>query len=117
PHRPGHRRVMCPNHLRPVGIALPLYHDSHLCFPPGSYVMGPSFPLQSGWGWGAMILPAVEQQALHDQIDFGKGTAVGNNLPLIATSIPLWRCPAEVAADQIEAFPLDHLPFPLAAGN
>jgi prepilin-type N-terminal cleavage/methylation domain-containing protein/prepilin-type processing-associated H-X9-DG protein len=115
--RSSARRVMCANQLRQMGLALHLYHDSHLCFPPGSYVMGPSFPMQTGWGWGAMILPALEQQALHEQIDFGSGTAVGNNLSLIASSIPLWRCPAEVAPEQIEAFPLDHLPFLLAAGN
>jgi prepilin-type N-terminal cleavage/methylation domain-containing protein/prepilin-type processing-associated H-X9-DG protein len=115
--RASARRVTCANQLRQMGLALHLYHDSSLCFPPGSYVMGPSFPMQSGWGWGAMILPALEQQALHDQIDFGNGTAVGNNLSLIARSIPLWRCPSEIAPDQIEAFPLDHAPFRLASGN
>ena len=115
--RASARRVMCGNQLRQMGLALHLYHDSHLCFPPGSYVMGPSFPMQSGWGWGAMILPALEQQSLHNQIDFRSGTAVGNNLALIATSIPPWRCPSEIAADQIEAFPLDHSPFLLASGN
>src|SRR5262245_58605742 len=115
--RASARRVMCANQLRQLGLALHLYHDSHLCFPPGSYVMGSSFPMQTGWGWGAMILPSVEQEALHDQLDFAHGTAVGNNLPLIATSIPLWRCPAEIAPDEIEAFPLDHSPFLLASGN
>jgi prepilin-type processing-associated H-X9-DG protein len=109
--------VMCANQLRQMGLALHLYHDSHLCFPPGSYVMGPSFTMQTGWGWGAMILPGVEQRPLYDQVDFGTGTAVGSNLPLIATAIPLWRCPSEIAPNQIQAVPLDHPPFPLASGN
>jgi len=115
--RSSARRVMCANQLRQLGLALHLYHDSHLCFPPGSYVMGPSFPMQTGWGWGAMVLPNVEQRVLYEQVDFGKGTAVGSNLPLIARAISLWRCPAETSADQIQAFPLDHSPFPLASGN
>jgi len=115
--RASARRVMCANQLRQLGLALHLYHDSQLCYPPGSYVMGPSFPMQTGWGWGAMILPDVEQHSTYDQVDFGKGTAMGNNLPLIARSISLWRCPSEIAPDQIEAFPLDYPPFLLAAGN
>jgi len=115
--RASARRVMCANQLRQLGLALHLYHDSHLCFPPGSYVMGPSFPMQTGWGWGAMILPGVEQGSLHDQVNFGNGTAVRSNLALIARPISLWRCPAEIAPDQIEAFPLDYPPFFLASGN
>src|SRR5262245_41568787 len=114
--RASARRVTCSNQLRQLGLALHLYHDSQLCFPPGSYVMGPSFPMQTGWGWGAMILPGVEQRPLHDQINFGNGTAVGSNLALIARTIQVWRCPAEIAPDQIEAFPLDYPPFPLASG-
>jgi len=116
--RASARRITCQNQARQLGLALHLYHDSHLCFPPGSFVMGPSFPMQSGWGWGAMILPSVEQKPLYQQIDFGHGTAVGGNLALIATAIPLWRCPAEVAPENIQAVPIDgHPPFDLASGN
>jgi prepilin-type N-terminal cleavage/methylation domain-containing protein/prepilin-type processing-associated H-X9-DG protein len=116
--RASARRITCRNQARQLGLALHLYHDGYLCFPPGSYVMGPSFPIQSGWGWGAMILPSVEQNSLYRQIDFGRGTAVGGNLSLIAASIPLWRCPAEVAAETILAVPIDgHPPFDLASGN
>lgn len=116
--RASARRVACRNQVRQLGLALHLYHESHLCFPPGSFVMGPSFPIQSGWGWGAMILPSVEQKPLYEQIDFGHGTAVGNNLALIATTVPLWRCPSEIAPEHIHAVPLDdHPPFDLASGN
>jgi prepilin-type N-terminal cleavage/methylation domain-containing protein/prepilin-type processing-associated H-X9-DG protein len=115
--RESARRMNCRNQLRQLGLALHNYHDSRLCFPPGSYIMGPSFPIQSGWGWGAMILPGVEQNALYDQINFSRGTAVGGNLALIGMPIPLWRCPSEVSGDQIHVVPLDHPPFDLAAGN
>jgi len=77
--REGARRLTCRNQLREVGLALQNYHGTHGCFPPGSYVMGPSFPMQSGWGWGAMILPFIDQTALYELIDFGHGTAVGGN--------------------------------------
>src|SRR5262245_51082859 len=42
--RASARRLTCTNQLRQLGLALHIYHDSHRCFPPGSLVMGPSFP-------------------------------------------------------------------------
>lgn len=111
------RRMTCQNQLRQLGLALHVYHGSHLCFPAGSFVMGPSFPIQSGWGWGARILPGVEQNTFYDRIDFGSGTAVTGNLPLISTTIPLWRCPSEIGPDVITAYPLTHPAFDLASGN
>jgi len=115
--RASARRIACQNQLRQLGLALHTYHTSHLCFPQGSFVMGPSFPIQSGWGWGAMILPAVEQSALSDRLDFGTGTAVAGNLALIATPLSLWRCPSENGPDDITAVPLTHPVFDLASGN
>lgn len=115
--RESARRLTCLNHLRQCGLGLHNYHDSRGCFPPGSYVMGPSFAMQSGWGWGAMILPAVDQAALYTRIDFGRGTAVGDNLALIATPLALWRCPSETAPDRVLCQPPDRPQYPLASGN
>ena len=78
--RDAARRTVCKNQLRQLGLALHMYHEVHRCFPPGSYVMGPSFPMQSGWGWGAMALPYIEQSAIYEQINFGLGTGLGGNL-------------------------------------
>ncbi|RPI88881.1 MAG: DUF1559 domain-containing protein, partial [Planctomycetaceae bacterium] len=111
------RRIMCQNQVRQLGIALHLYHDSHSCFPAGSYVMGPSFPMQSGWGWGAMILPGIEQGSLYRSLDFGRGTAIGDNLRLIATTVPLYRCPSEPASERVHVVSTDHEPYDLASGN
>lgn len=94
-----------------------MYHEVHRCFPPGSYVMGSSFPMQSGWGWGAMILPYLEQNAVYQQIDFASGTGLGNNLALIARPLPAFRCPSEIGPDTINCVPADSPPFQLASGN
>lgn len=115
--RASARRVSCQNQLRQLSLGLITYHDSHGCFPPGSFVMGMSHPMQSGWGWGAMILPAVDQGPLYQRIDFGQGTAVAGNLALIATPIPFWRCPADVGLERIVISPLTRPPFDLASGN
>ena len=45
------------------------------------------------------------------------GGAVGGNLTLIGTPVPLWRCPSEIAPESIHDAPLDHPPFDLASGN
>jgi prepilin-type N-terminal cleavage/methylation domain-containing protein/prepilin-type processing-associated H-X9-DG protein len=111
------RRTICKNQLRQLAQGLHSYHDVHRCFPPGSYVMGPSFPIQSGWGWGAMVLPHVELAALHRQIDFGLRTGDLPNLERIALPIPLFRCPCEIAPESITCAPTDAPPYLLASGN
>lgn len=115
--RESARRMTCRNQLRQLGMALQGYHASHDCFPPGSIVMGPGFPTLSGWGWGAMVLPGVEQQGVYEQIDFKRGTAVGGNLALIARPIPLWRCPSDASPDAIKVLQSSHQQFDLASGN
>src|SRR5579871_5665604 len=115
--RAGARRASCQNQLRQLGLGLHLYHDGHGCFPPGSYIMGPSFPIQSGWGWGAMVLPFVDEGPLYEQINFDLGTAVSGNFPLIATPVAIWRCPSDIAPDSISAEPVFHPPFDLPSGN
>jgi prepilin-type N-terminal cleavage/methylation domain-containing protein/prepilin-type processing-associated H-X9-DG protein len=115
--RAAARRLQCKNHLRQLGLGLHLYHDSHQCFPAGSYVMGPSMAIQSGWGWGAMILPSIEQSSLYNLIDFGHGNATGNNLAVIATPNPIWRCPSDLDLERVTAHPVGNLRYDLASGN
>ena len=111
------RRVQCQNQLRQLGLALHNYHDRFSRFPAGSYVRGPSFSIMSGWGWGAMILPSLEQSALFSQIDFSTGTAVGNNQSIIATPIGLWRCPAAIAPERMSINSAGRSTFEIASGN
>jgi prepilin-type N-terminal cleavage/methylation domain-containing protein/prepilin-type processing-associated H-X9-DG protein len=115
--RDAARRTICKNQLRQLGLALHMYHEVHRHFPPGSYTMGPSFPMQTGWGWGAMLLPYIEQHSLYERINFGLGTGLGDNLPLIAMSVPAFRCPSEIGADSISCIPMGDPPFKLASGN
>jgi prepilin-type N-terminal cleavage/methylation domain-containing protein/prepilin-type processing-associated H-X9-DG protein len=111
------RRTACKNQLRQLGLALHMYHEVHRCFPPGSYVMGSGFPMQTGWGWGAMVLPYIEQNAIYSQIQFGAGTGVGDNLALIAKPITAFRCFSEIGPETIRCAPPDAPPFQLASGN
>jgi prepilin-type N-terminal cleavage/methylation domain-containing protein len=114
--RDAARRTMCKNQLRQLTLGLHMYHEVHRCFPPGSYVMGPSFPTQSGWGWGAMVLPFIEQNAIYTRINFGSGTGLGDNLALIATPISTFRCPSEIGPDKLGCTTVGPA-FELASGN
>ncbi len=49
--RDAARRTVCKNQLHQLALAMHNYYDVHGFFPAGAYVMGPSFPIQSGWGW------------------------------------------------------------------
>ncbi len=115
--RAAARRIQCQNQLRQLGLALHNYHDTHACFPAGSYVLGPAFQTQSGWGWGAMILPHIEQTPLYQQLDFDHGTAVGANLARIATPVSIWRCPSDTAPAQMHIVPWNYPPLEIASGN
>lgn len=111
------RRVHCQTQQRQLGLALHNYHDNYLRFPAGSYVRGPSFSTMTGWGWGAMILPMIEQSPLYSQIDFSLGTAVGTNTAVIAKSLPLWRCPADTAPETMTILPIGRSSITIASGN
>jgi prepilin-type N-terminal cleavage/methylation domain-containing protein/prepilin-type processing-associated H-X9-DG protein len=100
--REAARKSACHNNLKQLALALHSYHEQKNVLPSGSYVIGPSFATLSGWGWGAMILPQVDQGALYNTLDFNIGTAVGANRSRISTPIPLWKCasdPVETAID------------------
>jgi prepilin-type N-terminal cleavage/methylation domain-containing protein len=97
------RRTECKNHLRQIGLGLHQYHESHDTLPPGSIVLSPLFPVQSGFGWGTFVLPQLEQSVLYQQLDFNIGNTLGVNREAISHSLPLFRCPSDPAPEQISA--------------
>lgn len=83
--REAARRMSCGNNLKQLGLALQLYHDVHKTFPPG--VIGDDVRNSPGiasgafraFGWGALVLPFLEEGPLHQQLDF--------NIPIFAVPI------------------------------
>ncbi|MGZ0171140.1 MAG: DUF1559 family PulG-like putative transporter [Planctomycetales bacterium] len=98
--REAARRAQCKSHLKQVGIALANHHDIHQIFPPGH---GNSGGIQAGaspedegtsahWGWGARLLPQLDQASLFDQLNVGNiglDTAVADPTMLAAIQNPL----------------------------
>lgn len=100
--REAARRSECQNRLKQLSLALHNYHDAHRCLPSGSIMRGPAFTPFSGWGWGSMILPALEQGGLSAKCDFSINTAVGSNRDAIRVALPVFRCPSDIAPDTVE---------------
>lgn len=114
--REAARRTQCRSRLHQISIALHNYLDTHQTYPIGSLTVGPSYTPFSGWGWGAMLLPYLDQQPLYSQIDFSTQTAVGPNQAAIVASLPAWICTSDVGPS---AFDLDvsGSSIPVATGN
>lgn len=111
--REAARRMECSNHLRQLGLAMQNYHANFQRFPSGfdsyptSNGTAPAFvrmdPVTwdagSGWGWGAQILPFIEQSGMKDSLRFDRPIWDPSNTGLIATKIPTFLCPSATGGD------------------
>ncbi len=79
--REAARRSQCSNNLKQLGLAIHNYHDSYKVCPPGwcrkqttpgnNVAAYNTSNNRNLWGWTAMILPYIEQSALHDILSVG----------------------------------------------
>ncbi|HSG71910.1 MAG TPA: DUF1559 domain-containing protein [Planctomycetaceae bacterium] len=65
--REAARASMSKNNLKQIGIAMHNYHDKFDVFPPAMMVNESGYEMH---GWPALLLPYIEQTALHSTIDF-----------------------------------------------
>ncbi len=70
--REAARRMSCSNNLKNLSLAIQNYHDTMSRFPSAYFDSGVDF--QESWGWGALILPYMEQQALHTTLGVNNGS-------------------------------------------
>jgi len=101
--RAAARQTQCGNSLKQLGLGLQSYmgQAGHL---PAGLIRAPnnatSLYQGPGWGWGALILPQLEQEPLFSRLD-----PATRNLSLDASLIPdaqtqlaVFRCPSSPAA-------------------
>ncbi len=95
--REAARRSSCVNNLKQLGLALQNYHDAHNTFPPGyvSNFDSSGNDTGPGWGWGAMILPAMDQGNIQSTITFTTPIESSQNSVARTTSITSWLCPSD----------------------
>jgi prepilin-type N-terminal cleavage/methylation domain-containing protein/prepilin-type processing-associated H-X9-DG protein len=94
--RESANRIRCANNLKQIGLALQNYHGNYGALPPAYR----SDPWGIGWGWGALILPELEQDPLYNQLGlpdsvFGDGVGLALPTPLTQTILPVFVCPSD----------------------
>lgn len=109
--REAARRMQCSNNLKNLALACHNYHDTYKTFPAGwvGHVQNPvgnsvgASGVQSPmWGWGALLLPFVEQSPLHDKIGVGRNSLQDAAVAFttdMQQPISTFRCPSDVAPD------------------
>jgi prepilin-type processing-associated H-X9-DG protein len=103
-------RIKCANNVRQLGLAALQYHDGHGSFPAGlEYQSGPHpMPLSS---WLTRLLPYVDQPNLWaaTQAAYAQDPNPAHNPPHVglATVVPLFACPADQRARQVQFAPID----------
>ncbi len=93
-------RTKCQNNLKQLTLALHNYASTFGPLPPGYKAPG-NIP---GWGWGAHVLPFVEQDALATALGapaatFGGGANPAPPTPLTQTRLDLFVCPSDTGPD------------------
>lgn len=129
--RESARRMQCENNLKQIALASQSYHTAYGVFPSGAINPGAT-GYAPGCGWGKytlgeirnytahlLLLPFLEQTALHDQIDFhqpvsgyhgGCGEDDFGNFQAVLENkyLPVFACPSD---------PLGTTPFTSAAAS
>src|SRR4051794_31705721 len=103
--RESARRTQCVNNLKQVGLALQGYHDIHLALPPG-YVSGfdaVGDDTGPGWGWGAMLLPHLEQGPLFQSCNFSLAIEAQANATGRQAVVGGFLCPSDTTASAYRA--------------
>jgi prepilin-type N-terminal cleavage/methylation domain-containing protein/prepilin-type processing-associated H-X9-DG protein len=67
--REAARRMQCANNLKQLGLAFHNYHDAHRVLPFSHFIDRRNL---NAHGWGAMLLPYVDQAALYNQFNFSQ---------------------------------------------
>lgn len=91
--REAARATQCRNNIKQIVLALHNYHDRMNVFPSGW--TADRIRNEQGWGWGAMILPELEQSALFNKLSMHESITSGNNKPILMTQISAYLCPSD----------------------
>jgi prepilin-type N-terminal cleavage/methylation domain-containing protein len=98
-------RTKCSNNLHQMIIACHNYHDVNHWFPPAFKADVPN-QLCEGWGWGAILLPYIEQDNLYKNAGVATqpfAIPAGSNNPVpnqwTQTPLKMYRCPSDTGPD------------------
>ena len=97
--RESARSMQCKNNLKQLGLALHNYTSAHKRLPSGyiSRFTSTGVDTGPGWGWAAMLLPQLEQNAAYQAIDFLSGIETPANAVARVVNFPVFLCPSDDA--------------------
>lgn len=102
--RESARQSQCKNNLKQMGIALHNYHEVHNTFPPGWIGVDQATRAHeaeghTGFGWGTMLLPELDQANLAKVIDTRESIAHASNRPHLIKPLTIYRCPSDTGPE------------------
>jgi prepilin-type processing-associated H-X9-DG protein/prepilin-type N-terminal cleavage/methylation domain-containing protein len=93
--RAAARRISCDNNLKQLGLGLLNYESAHRKLPAGYlFKRGPQGN-HSGFGWGAMILPYVEQSSVYNSLNFDVPLFADANASIRQSHLSVFLCPED----------------------
>lgn len=117
--REAARRSQCVNNMKQIGVAMHNYVAAVGVFPPG-YVSAVDpkvldacnqdaenqhgVDLGTGWAWGSMILPYLDQGPLYNSINFNLSVAYRQNDTCSLTALNVYLCPSDPGPSTIPVF-------------
>ena len=112
--REAARRASCANNMRQLGLAMHNFESANQHFPPGfsstpttngnvpsgTFINPETWNAAPGWGWAAFLLPFMEGNNIHDQIDFETPIWAQEHQVAIQNQLPGLFCPSSSGDDQ-----------------
>ncbi|MBI2823599.1 MAG: DUF1559 domain-containing protein [Planctomycetia bacterium] len=98
--REAARRSQCTNNLKQIGLALHQYADQLGGFPSSTTsqidfgVWSPNPTSYHLHSWASLVLPFLEQTALHDWVNYNVSAVAPENYAVAAQQIAVYRCPS-----------------------
>ncbi len=94
--REAARRISCGNRVKQQALALLMYHDAKLAFPPGHLETGTTGrTYRHQFGWQTYILPYVEERALYMKVDYRYTAGAPRNQFAGDYLVTVYLCPSD----------------------
>ena len=118
--REAARRASCKNNLKQIGLALHNYHDVHSAFPSGWIGVTneqPSVLGASGFAWGTMVLPYLDQGPLYGKFNLSNPLDASPNRALITQHLTVYQCPSDPKPETFKTPDQNGNPIEMATAN